>query len=318
MSAALPQRFGWIGLGAMGWPMAIQLLKNSSANLVIFDVDSSLLHRFVHETGGDRVEIASCARQVAEESECIFTIVPEGKHVKEVYLTAKTGLLAAKTSGKIFIDCSTIDIRTSIEVGKAVISSDAENPARFYDCPVSGGTAGAAKGIITFMVGMDAEDPRFPFIRSILSTMGKSINPMGGKGLGLAAKLSNNYLSGVIALATSEAMNLGMKLGIDPKVLSDCLDNGSAANWVNSTVNPVPGVCPDAVTSKNYEGGFKVQLMEKDMRLAAEAAREVGARLVLGDSAIGAYCAAASDPSYRDRDSRVVYKWLGGIDPRPV
>jgi 3-hydroxyisobutyrate dehydrogenase len=108
--------------------------------------------------------------------------------------------------------------------------------------------------------------------------MGKSILPMGGRGLGLAAKLSNNYLSGIIALATSEAMNLGMKLGIDPKILSDCLDKGSAANWVNSTVNPgkfvilypliviklldhtlVPGVCPDAVTSKDYEGGFKVQ-----------------------------------------------------------
>jgi len=75
-------------------------------------------------------------------------------------------------------------------------------------------------------------------------------------------------------------------------------------------------VCPEAVTSKDYEGGFKIQLMEKDMRLAAEAARGVGATLVLGDTAIGAYSSAASDPDYRDRDSRIVYKWLGGVDPR--
>jgi 3-hydroxyisobutyrate dehydrogenase-like beta-hydroxyacid dehydrogenase len=88
------------------------------------------------------------------------------------------------------------------------MDSAPENPALFYDCPVSGGTAGAAKGIITFMVGMAAEDPSFPLIHSILSTMGKSINPMGGKGLGLAAKLSNNYLSGIIALATSEVLSL--------------------------------------------------------------------------------------------------------------
>ncbi|KAJ7725847.1 NAD binding domain of 6-phosphogluconate dehydrogenase-domain-containing protein [Mycena maculata] len=332
MSVVIPQRFGWVGLGAMGYPMANQLLKNSSSKLVIFDLDQSVLHRFVREAPSGRVEIASSTRQVADES---VRKRPTGKHVKEVYLTAETGLLAANTPGKVFVDCSTIDLATSIAIGEAVsMSSDAENPARFYDCPVSGGTAGAVKGTITFMVGMAADDPGFPFIRSILSTMGGSINPMGRKGLGLAAKLCNNYLSGTIALATSEAMNLGMKLGIDPKVLSDCLDKGSAANWVNSTVNPgkcfsvfdlslaifytctVPGVCPDAVTSKSYEGGFKVQLMEKDLRLAVEAAQGVGAKLVLGDTTIQAYHSAASDLEYRDKDSRVVYKWLGGVDPR--
>jgi 3-hydroxyisobutyrate dehydrogenase len=155
---------------------------------------------------------------------------------------------------------STIDVATSIAVGEAVMKSDPENPPRFYDCPVSGGTAGATQGTITFMVGMAADDPTFPIVRSILSLMGASVNPMGGKGLGLAAKMSNNYLSGIIALATSETMNLGMKLGMDPKVLSNCFSKGSAASWVNSTVNPVPGVCENAVTSKNYEGGFKVCL----------------------------------------------------------
>ncbi|KAJ7462262.1 3-hydroxyisobutyrate dehydrogenase [Mycena galericulata] len=317
MPFLLPECFGWVGLGAMGWPMANQLLKNTSGKLVIFDLGESVLHQFAREAPNGRVEIASNAREVADKSECIFTIVPEGKHVKEVYLTSETGLLAGNTSGKVFIDCSTIDIATSIAIREAVsMKSDPGNPASFHDCPVSGGTAGALKGTITFMVGMAADDPGFPFIQSILSTMGRSINPMGGPGLGLAAKLSNNYLSGIIALATSEAMNLGMKLGIDPKVLSDCLDTGSAANWVNSTVNPVPGVCPDAVTSKNYEGGFK--LMEKDLRLAAEAAKAVGAKLVLGQTTIEAYRSAALDPRYRDRDSRVVYKWLGGVDPREL
>ncbi|KAJ6475342.1 NAD binding domain of 6-phosphogluconate dehydrogenase-domain-containing protein [Mycena vitilis] len=316
MAASPPERFGWVGLGAMGWPMACQLLKNTSANLVIFDVDATLLSRFACQAPDGRVQIASSARRVAEESDCIFTIVPEGKHVKEVYLTPETGLLAANTAGKVFIDCSTIDPPTSLAVGEAVMMSNNEKPAAFFDCPVSGGTAGAAKGIITFMCGIAADDPRFSSIRATLETMGSSINPMGGRGLGLAAKLSNNYLSGIIALATSEAMNLGMRLGIDPKVLRDCFDQGSGANWVNATVNPCPGVCPDAVTSKEYEGGFKVQLMEKDLRLATDAAQQAGAKLILGPTAVDAYSSAASDPRYRGKDSRVVYKWLGGVDPR--
>ncbi|KAJ7703223.1 NAD binding domain of 6-phosphogluconate dehydrogenase-domain-containing protein [Mycena rosella] len=234
MSAFLPERFGWVGLGAMGWPMANQLLKNTSANLVIFDVERSLLDRFAREAS-DRVEIASSARQVADESAS-----SRGTRLEDVHRLVNITIFALSVN-KAF-DSSTIDIRTSIAVGEAVMNSNAENPARFYDCPVSGGTAGAAKGTITFMVGAAADDPWFPLIHNILSTMGKSINPMGGKGLGLAAKLR------------------------------------SAANWVNSTINPVPGVCPEAVTSKDYEGGFKIQLMEKDMRLAAEAARGVELR----------------------------------------
>lgn len=136
--------------------------------------------------------------------------------------------------------------------------SSQHNPPHFYDAPVSGGTAGAEAAILTFMVGATSDDPRYPLLHRIFSCMGKSIYPLGGPGLGIAAKLSNNYLSGMIALATAEAMNLGMRLGLDPKVLSDCFATSSGGSWVNSTVNPVPGVCPNAVTSKGYEGGFKV------------------------------------------------------------
>lgn len=131
------------------------------------------------------------------------------------------------------------------------------NPPRFYDAPVSGGTAGAEKATLTFMVGAAADDPVFPLLKEILSFMGTAVNPCGGPSLGLAAKLSNNYLSGMIALATAEAMNLGMRCGLDPNVLSNCFATSSGSSWVNSTVNPVPGVCPDAVTSRDYQGGLK-------------------------------------------------------------
>ena len=142
----------------------------------------------------------------------------------------------------------------------AVAASHPSKPPCFYDAPVSGGTTGAEKATLTFMVGAAADDPLFPLLKEILSFMGTTVNPCGGPSLGLAAKLSNNYLSGLIALATAEAMNLGMRCGLDPKVLSNCFATSSGGSWVNSTVNPVPGVCPDAVTSRDYQGGFKVIL----------------------------------------------------------
>ncbi|KAJ3800077.1 NAD binding domain of 6-phosphogluconate dehydrogenase-domain-containing protein [Lentinula aff. detonsa] len=313
----LPRRFGWVGIGAMGFPMASQLLQKlpSSHQLFIYDVDTVVLQKFI-QTNADpnrpTITIVSSPKEVVEHSDCFISIVPEGKessHVKDVYLAPQRGALAADTAGKIFIDCSTIDPGTSLEVGRAVAASHSMNAPRFFDAPVSGGTRGAEKGILTFMVGAAEDDPQFPLLRRIFSCMGTSIYPIGGQSLGLAAKLSNNYLSGMIALATSEAMNLGMRLGIDPKVLSDCFKTSSGGSWVNSTVNPVPGVCPDAVTSKGYEGGFKVQLMKKDISLAIQAAQGIGAKLVLADAGLSAYASAADDPNCRDKDSRVVYRW---------
>ncbi|GAW00523.1 3-hydroxyisobutyrate dehydrogenase [Lentinula edodes] len=313
-----PQRFGWVGLGAMGFPMASQLLQKlpPSCELFVYDIDSVVLRKFIQANADHpAITMVSSPKEAAEYSDFFISIVPEGSHVKDVYMAPQRGALAANTGGKIFIDCSTIDPGTSLEVGRAVAASHPTNPPRFFDAPVSGGTRGAEKGILTFMVGAAEDDPQFVLLRRIFSCMGTSIYPIGGQSLGLAAKLSNNYLSGMIALATSEAMNLGMRLGIDPKVLSECFKTSSGGSWVNSTINPVPGVCPDAVTSKGYEGGFKIQLMKKDISLAIQAAKTVDAKLVLADAGLGAYAAATDDPNCRDRDSRVVYRWLGGIEP---
>ncbi|KXN90821.1 putative 3-hydroxyisobutyrate dehydrogenase, mitochondrial [Leucoagaricus sp. SymC.cos] len=323
----LPASFGWVGLGAMGYPMAQQLRRKipKTSILWVYDIDTAAATRFLEEEtqfdSKSRIQLAevyvgSCSRDIAEKSEFIITIVPEGSHVRSVYLDKETGLLsAADTSRKHFVDCSTIDIVTSLSVGNAVRLSSQADPPTFHDAPVSGGTPGASAGTLTFMVGIEEDSLHLPLLWHIFSFMGKSLYALGGPSLGLAAKLSNNYLSGVIALATSEAMNLGMRLGLDPKVLSDCFATSSGGSWVNSTVNPVPGVCPDAVTSKGYEGGFKVQLMKKDMSLAITAAREVGAKLVLANAGLSAYTAAADDPRCRDRDSRVIYRWLGGVEP---
>ncbi|KAL0956714.1 hypothetical protein HGRIS_002836 [Hohenbuehelia grisea] len=317
-SVTLPTRYGWIGLGAMGYPMAMQLRKKLPTHntLSIYDVNARALQSFVEETKefGD-VSIAASAKEVTEGADCVFVMVPEGEHVKAVFLTPDTGVLAADIAGKLFIDCSTIDRASSLAVGEAIAAASSSQPAHFYDAPVSGGTIGAEKATLTIMVGIAPSSPHFPLLHALLSLMGSKIYPMGGPSLGLAAKLSNNYISSLIALATAEGMNLGMRLGLDAKVFSECLKTCTGSSWINSDMNPVPGVCPNAVTSKGYEGGFKVQLMKKDLGLAIKAAEQVDAKIVLGHTGLEAYTAASDDPRCRDRDARVVYRWLGGVEP---
>uniref|UniRef100_A0A8H8CNZ4 3-hydroxyisobutyrate dehydrogenase n=1 Tax=Psilocybe cubensis TaxID=181762 RepID=A0A8H8CNZ4_PSICU len=339
-----PKRLGWIGLGAMGFPMALriaQCVEEEGFTLSIYDIDTNAMDRFVEsvdnarrgEHAGPGVEIRhmGCAREVAENSDCIITIVPEGAHVKAVFLTPDTGLLAAiDISGKIFIDCSTIDIATSQLINEsisAVYTSNLQSkeqvsppqPPHFFDAPVSGGTARALSGTLTIMLGASSSSPLLPIITKLLAPLTShpgSLQALGGPTLGLAAKLSNNYLSGLIALATSEAMNLGMRMGVDPVVLQRCFKGSSGASWVNEAVNPVPGVCPDAVTSKGYEGGFKIQLMKKDMGLAVAAAKQVGANLVLADAGLAAYSAAADDPRCRDRAIWGFYEHLSNSETK--
>jgi 3-hydroxyisobutyrate dehydrogenase-like beta-hydroxyacid dehydrogenase len=161
--------------------------------------------------------------------EIIITIVPEGRHVLAVYSDAANGALCGSVKGKVFIDSSTIDIETSTTVSERVHSQG----GYFIDAPVSGGTTGAKAGTITFMVGAEKESDIFNSVRASLETMGKNIMPCGGPTLGLAAKLCNNYISGTIAIATSEGMNIAIKLGLDPKVFSSVVATSTGGSWVN-------------------------------------------------------------------------------------
>lgn len=237
-------------------------------------------------------------------------MVPEGSHVRALYMDQEDSVLRTDLSGKTIIECSTIDVQTSETVGNAVRES--YPTANFYDAPVSGGSLGAEAGTLTFMVGCEEADNKAPLLRFILGLAGTSVFFCGGPTLGLAAKLCNNYCSGLIALATSEAFNIGMKMGIDPRVLASVFGKSTAQSTINDRWNPVPGVCPQAPASKDYAGGFRVELMRKDFALAVEAAKANNARLVLGESGLRAYTEAAEHPSCRGRDSRVVFRFLGG------
>ncbi|RYP79578.1 hypothetical protein DL769_002888 [Monosporascus sp. CRB-8-3] len=238
-----------------------------------------------------------------------------GAHVKSVYLDPETGIIASlsRTStrpfpDKLLIDSSTIDTATNLHVKEQL----SRFTTSFYDAPVSGGVIGAINATIAFFLGSSASDANLPRLTTLLQTMGGKVIPCGGPSLGLAAKLSNNYLSGVITIACSEAMDMGMRAGIDADVLASVFAAGTAQNTICDVFNPVPGVCPKSPSSNGYTGGFRVQLMKKDFGLAMDMARRVGARNALGVSGLGVYTAASEAEDCRDRDSRVVYRYLGG------
>lgn len=241
-------------------------------------------------------------------------MLPEGSHVRTVYLDPSTGIVNAEMLATLLIDCSTIDTKTSLAVADEV---KRRNPAAsFYDAPVSGGTLAAEAASLTFMIGCtdDSRDGEYPLLHGLLSAMGRTIVACGGPGMGLTAKFCNNYCSGLISLATAEAMNIGMRSGMDPHLLARVFASSTAQSTICDKWNPVPGICPDAPSSKGYTGGFKVQLMAKDLGLAVAAAKEVGANLVLGDVGLEGYRAASKDPSCKDRDSRVMFRFIGGCE----
>lgn len=238
-------------------------------------------------------------------------MLPEGKHVRSVYMGGDSETICSSdVSGKLLLDCSTIDTASSLAVKDYI--HEKFPTASFYDAPVSGGVVGAQKASIAFFLGCRDGDPNLPHLVKLLQLMGKDVIPCGGPSKGLAAKLSNNYLSGVIAIAVSEAMDMGMRSGLDPRVLAKVYAAGTAQNTISDRFCPVPGVYAEAPSSKGYTNGFKVQLMRKDFSLALEMAKRVGSQNVLGEAGLATYDGASKDPRCVDLDSRVVYRYLGG------
>ncbi|KAK4038862.1 NAD binding domain of 6-phosphogluconate dehydrogenase-domain-containing protein [Parachaetomium inaequale] len=312
-SEALPKSIGFIGLGAMGKPMATNLARSlpPGSHIHAHDTVEAPVDEFCTSFPDIAVKCAS-ARELAEKSEVVLTMLPEGAHVRSVYLDATTGIIAALSSSspKLLIDCSTIDTATSLHVKEHLLIASPKTS--YYDAPVSGGVLGAVNGTVAFFLGCCSSDPNIPHLTRLLQSMGGKVIPCGGPSLGLAAKLSNNYLSGIITIACSEAMDMGMRAGIDARVLASVFAAGTAQNAICDVFNPVPGVCPQAPSSNGYRGGFRVQLMRKDIGLAVDMARRGGSRNALGVSGLGVYAAASEAADCKDLDSRVVYRYLGG------
>jgi len=262
---------GFLGLGNMGGPMALNLIK-AGHQLTVFDLSQSATAQLV-EAGATAA--ASPAAMAQGDAELIITMLPAAAHVKAVYL-GEDGLLAHLKAGVRLIDSSTIDPLSAREVAAAA----AKNGNPMLDAPVSGGTGGAAAGTLTFMVGGSQAD--FEQAHEILSAMGKNIVHCGASGNGQVAKVANNMLLGISMIGVAEAMTLGVSLGMDAKVLAGIINTSSGRCWSSDTYNPFPGVVDTAPAARGYSGGFGTDLMLKDLGLASEAAKQVGQPVILG------------------------------------
>ena len=263
----------FIGLGNMGLPMAQNLARAGHA-VTGFDLMPASVQQFV---AGGGLSSSDQASAIAA-ADVVITMLPASRHVQGAYL-GDTGILAQAKAGALLIDCSTIAPEVSREVAAAATAKG----LRMIDAPVSGGTAGAAAGTLTFMVG--GEEADLASARPLLEQMGKNIFHAGPSGSGQTVKICNNMLLGILMIGTSEAIRLGVANGLDPKVVSDVMAKSSGRNWTLEVYNPCPGVADNVPASRDYTGGFGVDLMLKDLGLAVESAGASGASVPLGELA---------------------------------
>ncbi|XP_059154192.1 3-hydroxyisobutyrate dehydrogenase, mitochondrial-like [Physella acuta] len=264
---------GFVGLGNMGGHMARNLLKKGYP-VVAFDVSKSSLDALK----SDGASIANSPAEVAANVSRLVSMLPASAEVQEVY-TGKNGILSTVKKGTLLLDSSTIDPSVSQEVA----AKAQKIGAVFMDSPVSGGVNAARDGVLTFMVG--GPESSFEQAKALLDNMGKNVVYCGPVGTGQAAKICNNMLLAISMIGTSETMNLGIRLGLDPKLLAKILNMSSGRCWSSEVYNPVPGVVAGVPSSNDYKGGFGSALMAKDLGLAQNAATTTKSPTPLGSLA---------------------------------
>lgn len=270
-------KIAFIGLGNMGGPMAANLIKVGH-QLRVFDLAPAALEA----ASAAGAHAASSAQDTLADAEVVISMLPASRHVEGVYL-GESGILAQIPDGALVIDCSTIAPVSARRVADAAKARG----LTMLDAPVSGGTAGAAAGTLTFIVGGAAD--ALERARPVLQAMGKNIFHVGDNGAGQVAKLCNNMALGVIMAATGEALALGVAQGLDPAVLSQMMAVSTGRSWATEVCNPWPGVLPNAPASRGYSGGFGNDLMLKDLGLVAESAVQAGVSIPLGELARNLY-----------------------------
>jgi 3-hydroxyisobutyrate dehydrogenase len=283
---------GFIGLGNMGAPMAKNLAAAGHA-VTGFDVAAVAV---------EGVAAAASAPEAAAGRDAVITMLPDGKILAAVYAE----IVPAGRSGALYLDCSTVDVDSARAAAKQAEAAG----LRAMDAPVSGGTAGAAAGTLTFMAG--GSQDAFETARPLFEVMGKRAVHCGGAGSGQAAKICNNMLLGISMLGACEAFALAKKLGLDAHALFDVVSTSSGSCWSVNAYCPVPGVGPASPADHDDAPGFAAELMLKDLGLSQQAAGAVGAATPLGAHAAALYDAFVAEGG-RGRDFSAVLPWLAAM-----
>lgn len=299
-------KIAFIGTGTMGGPMLANLIKKGFV-VTAYDIVPAALERAVKAGATAAASTAAAVRG----ADLIVTMLPSSSHVERAYL-GKGGVAEGVASGKLCVDMSTIDPAVSRRVAEALRAKG----VRFIDAPVSGGVPRATDGTLAIMIGGDARDVEEA--RPALAAMGANLIHVGPVGAGEVAKICNNLIAGVSAVAVSEAFRIAEGFGIDHKILTDVISKSSGNTWVMGAAHPVPGMMREAPSSRDYEPGFMTDLMAKDLGLAVNAARELRIPVLVSPAAQQALRLASSH-GYGRKDFTSIYQFLKpSSDQAPV
>ena len=296
----MSELIAFIGVGNMGNPMAENLIK-AGKKVYVFDISKEMLDRAKKK----KFDVADSVENLLSNSpKTVITMLPAGKHSREVYL-GENGIINKVSKDCLLIDCSTIDIKTSIEIG----TKAKEKGVKMIDAPVSGGVMGAKNGTLTFLIGGSQE--AFNLAKPLLEIMGKNIFHAGELGCGNGAKICNNMALGISMIGASEALMLAKRLNIDIKKVHEIMKNASGNSWPISVYPPLPGLIEETPSNNNYKPGFSAGMMNKDLKLANECAKNVNALTPLGEKALQIYdkfCKEGND----SKDFSAISKAVGG------
>ncbi len=292
-------KIGFIGLGNMGGPMVANLV-GAGHSVSVFDISADAVSRAV-ESGATAADSAAAT---ADGAEVIITMLPAGAHVRSVYVD-DDAVLDALEKGALVIDCSTIDVPTARDM-----IVEAENRGlEMIDAPVSGGIGGAVAGTLTFMCG--GTEGAYGRAEPILQVMGKNVFYAGDAGAGQSVKVCNNLMLAIQMISVSEGFGLAEKLGLDQQKLFDIVSTATSQCWAMTSYCPVPGPVPTSPANNDYEAGFTVAMMLKDLKLSQEAAGTTGANTPLGAQATALFDAYAADGN-EDLDFSAIIRHITG------
>jgi 3-hydroxyisobutyrate dehydrogenase-like beta-hydroxyacid dehydrogenase len=256
---------GFVGVGTMGGPMASRLL-DAGAKLAIFDTSEAALAPLVKK-GARR---CGSPAEVASSTDMVLVSLPTPKVVREVALGG-SGVIAG-TRAKIFVDLSTTGPRVATEVAEGLAAKGIVG----VDAPVSGGPTGAQKGTLAIMVSCPPS--AFARLEPVLSTFGKVFHVGERPGMGQTMKLANNLLSATALAITSEALVMGAKAGLDPKVMIDVINAGSGRN------SATQDKFPRCVLPRKFDFGFPIELLYKDVKLCLDEGEALGVPMLVGNA----------------------------------
>jgi 3-hydroxyisobutyrate dehydrogenase-like beta-hydroxyacid dehydrogenase len=270
-------KVGFIGLGAMGLPMAKNVIKGGHEVFTTFHKRREP----AEELAALGAKIKGTPADIAQEADVIVTVLPADTELKETVL-GEAGLIKSFSKGKVLIDMTTATAFSLQDVEEAL----AQVGGRVLDAPVSGGTPAAADGSLTIMVGGDTD--LLDEYQPLLETMGKTIFHVGGVGQGKVVKMVNQLMAAIHILAIGEAFSLGVKGGADPNVLYEVIKSSSGYSKMMDLR------LPDFLLKGSFEPGFKLDLMKKDVNLAVDSAKAFGTPLFFGGMTSQVFAAASA------------------------